>query len=145
MHFHLVNLQIVNRVNFTNTVMPPDANELGWKETVRTNPFTDVILAAQPKSMVLPFAIPRASGSWIRRRWQVPQPITYSRPRHRIPNPAGISNALTDYNWEYVWHCHILGHEENDMMRPIVFFTPRGCKHLRHTAGTDKCGCDLRR
>src|SRR5664279_142388 len=25
---------------------------------------------------------------------------------------------------EYVWHCHILGHEENDMMRPIVFKVP---------------------
>jgi hypothetical protein len=23
--------------------------------------------------------------------------------------------------WEYVWHCHLLGHEENDMMRPVDF------------------------
>ena len=23
--------------------------------------------------------------------------------------------------WEYVWHCHLLGHEENDMMREQVF------------------------
>jgi hypothetical protein len=22
--------------------------------------------------------------------------------------------------WEYVWHCHLLGHEEYDMMRPFV-------------------------
>jgi len=28
---------------------------------------------------------------------------------------------VTDYGWEYVWHCHLLGHEENDMMRPLVF------------------------
>jgi hypothetical protein len=28
---------------------------------------------------------------------------------------------MTDYGWEYVWHCHLLGHEENDMMRPIAF------------------------
>ena len=28
---------------------------------------------------------------------------------------------MTNFGWEYVWHCHILGHEENDMMRPIVF------------------------
>jgi hypothetical protein len=26
--------------------------------------------------------------------------------------------------WEYVWHCHILGHEENDMMRAIAFNVP---------------------
>jgi hypothetical protein len=28
---------------------------------------------------------------------------------------------MTNFGWEYVWHCHILGHEENDMMRPFVF------------------------
>ena len=28
----------------------------------------------------------------------------------------------SNFGWEYVWHCHILSHEENDMMRSIVFF-----------------------
>jgi hypothetical protein len=28
---------------------------------------------------------------------------------------------MTNFGWEYVWHCHLLGHEENDMMRPFVF------------------------
>jgi hypothetical protein len=28
---------------------------------------------------------------------------------------------LTDFDNEYVWHCHILGHEENDFMRPFIF------------------------
>ena len=27
---------------------------------------------------------------------------------------------MTNFGWEYVWHCHILGHEENDMMRALV-------------------------
>jgi len=26
---------------------------------------------------------------------------------------------MTNFGHEYVWHCHILGHEENDMMRPL--------------------------
>jgi hypothetical protein len=121
-HFHLANLQIVNRVDATNTIIPPDANEVGWRETIRTNPFTDVILAVKPKSMVLPFALPRSSrlmdptttaGSTANYVQPAPIPGT--------PTPAGISNVLTDYNWEYVWHCHILGHEEFDGMRPIVF------------------------
>ncbi len=30
-------------------------------------------------------------------------------------------NEVTDFGWEYVWHCHLLGHEENDMMRPIKY------------------------
>jgi hypothetical protein len=34
---------------------------------------------------------------------------------------AQYSNQLTDFDNEYVWHCHILGHEENDFMRPMVF------------------------
>ena len=36
-------------------------------------------------------------------------------------NPVTIVNALNNFGWEYVWHCHLLGHEENDMMRPVVF------------------------
>ena len=27
--------------------------------------------------------------------------------------------------WEYVWHCHILSHEEMDMMRPVTVHVPR--------------------
>ena len=35
------------------------------------------------------------------------------------PNPGmGLPAGLV-YN-EYVWHCHILEHEEHDMMRPLV-------------------------
>ncbi len=26
---------------------------------------------------------------------------------------------LANFGHEYVWHCHLLGHEENDMMRPL--------------------------
>jgi hypothetical protein len=41
-----------------------------------------------------------------------------------VPAAAQLANVVTDYGWEYVWHCHLLGHEENDMMRPIVFDVP---------------------
>ena len=36
-------------------------------------------------------------------------------------NPAPVTNVMTNFGWEYVWHCHLLGHEENDMMRPVIF------------------------
>ena len=122
MHFHLVNLQVVNRVDFTNTFMPPDANELGWKETIRTNPFTDTVVAVLPITMLLPFQIPTSSRlmdltTLVNSTANYVQPA----PTPGLPNPAGISNQVTDYGWEYVWHCHLLAHEENDMMRPIVF------------------------
>jgi spore coat protein A, manganese oxidase len=32
----------------------------------------------------------------------------------RLQQAYGIKGA------EYVWHCHILEHEEHDMMRPLV-------------------------
>ncbi len=124
-HFHLVNLQLVNRVDYTNTLLPPDPNERGWKETIRTEPFTDVILAVKPKAMLLPFAMPR-SNRLMDPTTPLNSTLNYVQPAPvpGLPNPAGISNQLTDFGWEYVWHCHLLGHEENDMMRPIVFNPP---------------------
>ena len=37
---------------------------------------------------------------------------------------ANTIDGPTNFGWEYVWHCHILGHEENDMMRPLVWQVP---------------------
>ena len=37
------------------------------------------------------------------------------------PITPGITNEVYNFGWEYVWHCHILSHEENDMMRAVVF------------------------
>ena len=51
-------------------------------------------------------------------------PVTVRRSHGSIPPtgmPITVTNDMTNFGWEYVWHCHILGHEENDMMRPISF------------------------
>jgi hypothetical protein len=51
------------------------------------------------------------------------------------PPPAGwfdpdgiriteILNHYVNFGWEYVWHCHILAHEEMDMMHSLVFAVP---------------------
>ena len=37
----------------------------------------------------------------------------------RQSNHAGLTTTV-NFGWEYVWHCHILSHEEMDMMRPII-------------------------
>ena len=40
-------------------------------------------------------------------------------------NPtAAITNQLVNFGWEYVYHCHILSHEEMDMMRPVSLALP---------------------
>ena len=35
--------------------------------------------------------------------------------------PVKVVNKVVNFGWEYVWHCHILSHEEMDMMRPMAF------------------------
>ena len=39
-------------------------------------------------------------------------------------NVSTIKNALVNFGWEYVYHCHILSHEEMDMMRPVLMALP---------------------
>ena len=106
MHFHLVNVQVVNRQpfqvsslfangtpNFAGPVTGPAPEEIGWKETVHMFPGTVT-------RVVMKFDVPPilTSGGAV-----IPTP----------PSPRTGGN-------EYVWHCHILEHEEHDMMRPLV-------------------------
>jgi spore coat protein A len=97
-HFHLVNVQIIQRqpftgmpgsIKFTDSPIPPDPNETGWKETVRMNP-------GEATTVITKFVLPKLPAS-------MGDPIS--------PRTGGH---------EYVWHCHILEHEEHDMMRPLV-------------------------
>jgi FtsP/CotA-like multicopper oxidase with cupredoxin domain len=105
-HVHLVQFQIVDRTPFDATgyqaaldqaraadpdapnldpapfyagpPAAPEANERGWKDTVRTNP---------------------GQVTRIRMRWTLPTGVTAPQ--------------------RYVFHCHILEHEDNSMMRPL--------------------------
>jgi hypothetical protein len=38
-----------------------------------------------------------------------------------IGEPVTVTNHKVNYGWEYVQHCHLLGHEEMDMMHTLVF------------------------
>jgi len=119
-HFHLFNVQLINRVGWDGMVKPPDANEIGWKETVRMNPLEDCIVALKPATPRLPFVVPDSN------RLLDPTMPQGSTGQFANINPANnapivVYNDPTSYHWEYVWHCHLLGHEENDMMRAIVF------------------------
>ncbi|HWI81961.1 multicopper oxidase family protein [Ramlibacter sp.] len=98
-HFHLANVQLLSRQAFNvngyaggaprweGLPTAPDANELGWKDTVRMNPGEATRVIMRLELPQAPFVVP--------------------------PSPRTGGN-------EYVWHCHILEHEEHDMMRPLV-------------------------
>ena len=98
MHFHLVNVQLIQRQPFTGNPNSwsysgpptrPDPNEVCWKDTVRMNP-------GEVATIIMQFTLPKL--------------------------PASMGNPLSPRTGghEYVWHCHILEHEEHDMMRPFV-------------------------
>ena len=40
-----------------------------------------------------------------------------------LGNAAPVTNHMVNFGWEYVWHCHILSHEEMDMMHAMSFAT----------------------
>jgi len=44
-HFHLFDVQVVNRVGWDGMIKPPWPEELGWKDTVKMNPLEDIIVA----------------------------------------------------------------------------------------------------
>jgi spore coat protein A, manganese oxidase len=89
-HLHLVRFQVLDRrpfdeftynanrtIKYTGPAMPPDPNEIGWKDTVRAEP-----------GMV-----------------------------------TRIIVRFEGYPGRYVWHCHNLEHEDNEMMRPYEVVT----------------------
>jgi spore coat protein A len=118
MHFHLGNLQIINRqlfdmtvfpgtIAFTSKVIAPNKEEIGWKETVKMYPGTVTRFIWQP---VVPL-IKDANGNPVttHNKGKAPNIVNGNSP----PSPRTGGN-------EYVWHCHILEHEEHDMMHALV-------------------------
>jgi len=74
-------------------------------------------VAIKPSRMALPFTIPNSRRLLDPTGMAMFAPVA---PPPGIPAVAQTANVMTNFGWEYVWHCHLLGHEENDMMRPMV-------------------------
>ncbi len=70
----------------------PAANEAGWKDTV----------------MMLPGQVTRIV-------------VRYAPTSLPVTAPASALRYAFDPGWPhgYVWHCHIIDHEDNEMMRPL--------------------------
>ena len=97
-HFHLVNVQVIQRAKFNP--------KQGFKPA--------------PGSARLPD--PNELG-WKETVRMNPGEVTTVIAKFDLPVlPVAMGNPLSPRTGghEYVWHCHILEHEEHDMMRPLV-------------------------
>ena len=59
-HFHLYDVQVLNRVTWDNIIIPTEAGELGWKDTIRVSPLEDTIVALRPIIPQLPWELPNS-------------------------------------------------------------------------------------
>lgn len=125
-HVHLFSAQLINRVAWDGAMLPPEENELGWKETFRINPLEQTVIAMRPKvpaASELPFAVPNSErlidptmpdGAAL----PAPPPESWFNPQGVVLRE--VLNHVVNYGWEYVYHCHILSHEEMDMMHSMA-------------------------
>lgn len=75
--------------------MPPDPGEAGWKDTV----------------IMYPGQVTRVVVGW------APDSLPVSTPVNALDYPFDPSG---EGMYSYVWHCHIIDHEDNEMMRPSM-------------------------
>jgi spore coat protein A len=100
MHFHLVNVQLIQRQAFAGD--PGNYNFVGD-----------------------PMAPAPNERGWKETVRCNPGEITTVIMQFTLPTlPAAMGDPLSPRTGghEYVWHCHILEHEEHDMMRPLVIY-----------------------
>jgi spore coat protein A len=97
MHFHLVNVQILSRQPFASY-----AN-------------------GQPGGLGAARGPEPTELGWKETVKMHPGEVTTIVMKFDIPSvPFAVPSSPRTGGAEYVWHCHILDHEEHDMMRPMV-------------------------
>ncbi|MBI4891842.1 MAG: multicopper oxidase domain-containing protein [Acidobacteria bacterium] len=127
MHFHLFNCMVLRRRlfrSFNGTPAwaglgrGPDPGEDGWKETIKMWPGECTTIAVFVEH-------PMPAGKYTRDAGGRPQVVVPQAPIGGVSQPPQTSTLPASprpgiNGDEYVYHCHILEHEEHDMMRPLV-------------------------
>jgi len=105
MHMHLVMFQVVNRQAFDAVAY--HAAYLAWVAGGRVGP--------QPAPVLLGAEIPPLPEELGWKDTVKSYPGQVTRVIAKFDLPPGVTAPA-----EYVYHCHILEHEENEMMRPFI-------------------------
>ena len=65
--------------------------------------------------------------------------FTGLRPKIKPTKIPRVLALFEDYPGAFVWHCHLLEHEDNDMMRPLRTCAPPGLLAGLLGAADDAC------
>jgi spore coat protein A len=103
-HLHLVTFEVIDRRPFNVDAYDPDTQAITY-----TGP-----------------AVPAAPNENGRKDTVQAHPgqVTRIRARFELPDEGSIELPPGVTNPQYVWHCHILEHEENGMMRAFEVTRP---------------------
>jgi len=102
MHFHLVNVQVLARIPFTGYSF----NAAG---------------AGTPTGLGAARGPDATELGWKETVRMNPNEVTRIIMQFNMsPVPFAVPKSPRVGGNEFVWHCHILEHEEHDMMRPLV-------------------------
>ena len=121
MHLHLIQFQLVSRQDFLVDKYTSD-----WLALNGQPPFDHPtkVLPVKPYLLDGPIKPPAHENGWKDTIQAYPGQVTTIRVRFA---PQDVEVSLPGENWfpfnpaarpGYVWHCHILDHEDNEMMRP---------------------------
>ena len=119
MHFHMFNVQVIARFGWDGVIQPLAAYDLGWRDTVQFDPLTILYIAVKPVVPIVPWSLPNSIRP-LSASEAIDMPGMMMSASDPTNNPITQTNVLVNFGWEYMVHCHLLGHEEGDMMRPIV-------------------------
>ena len=116
----MFNVQVVARLGWDGVNQPLADYDIGWRDTVQFDPLTIMYLAIKPIVPIVPWQLPNSI-----RPLSPSDPINSTTTMMMGVDSTGSpitseSNILTNFGWEYMVHCHLLGHEENDMMRTMA-------------------------
>ncbi len=114
-HIHLVQFQILNRQEFNAEKY--SADYLAANPNLAAGAGAGNLLDPTPYFEDLPFLVPPEEAGWKDTIKAYPDLITRLIVRFAPRTGTEFSFDATAAPY-YVWHCHILEHEDNEMMRP---------------------------